>query len=68
MTLKLGEQLLDSKPERLELLFFDPQRRGPAVVTLDQQAEGAVARLTNRLGLQPRRRPEDVLGVKHHPG
>ena len=68
MTLKLGQQLLDGQAERLQLLFFNPQRRGPPIVALDQQAEGAVARLTNRLGLQPRGRPEDVLGVKHHPG
>jgi hypothetical protein len=27
-----------------------------------------VARLTNRLGLQPGGGPEEVLGVKHHPG
>src|SRR5450631_1520219 len=40
VALKLSQQLLDSQPERLQLLFFDPQRRSPAVVTFDQQAEG----------------------------
>jgi hypothetical protein len=63
--LKLGEQLLDCQSQRLKLFFFDPQRRGAPIVAFDEQAEGAVARLTNRLGLQPRHRPEDVLGVKH---
>ena len=63
--MKLGQQLLDSQTECLKLFFFHPQRCRAPILALDQQAKRAVARLTNRLGLQPRGRPEDVLGVKH---
>jgi hypothetical protein len=57
--------LLDGQAERLELLFFDPQRGGAAVIALDEQTKGAVAGLADRLGLKARHRPEGVLGVKH---
>ncbi len=65
MALELGQQLLDGQAERLKLLLFHPQRRRAPIIALDQQPKRSVARLTNRLGLQSRGRPEDVLGVKH---
>ena len=67
-TLEFGQQLLDSQSERLQLLLLDPQHSGAPVVAFDHDAEGAVTRLADRLGLQPGGRAEDVLGVKHHPG
>jgi hypothetical protein len=63
--LKLGQELLDGQSECLKLLLFDPQCRRAAIITFDEQAKCAVARLTNRLGLQARGRPEGILGVKH---
>ena len=68
VTLEISQQLLDRQAERLQLLLLDPQRSGAPVVAFDHDAEGAVTRLADRLGLQPRGRAEDVLGVKHHPG
>jgi len=56
---------LDGQTEGLQLFLFHPERRGSPVITFDQQAERAVARLTNRLSLQTGRWPKDVLGVKH---
>jgi hypothetical protein len=65
LALELGQQLFDRQAERLQLLLLDPQGGGTAVIAFDQQTERALARLTNRLGLQARGRPEGVLGVKH---
>jgi hypothetical protein len=51
VALKFGQQLFDSQAQRLELLLFDPERRGAPIIAFDQQSERAVAGLANRLGL-----------------
>jgi hypothetical protein len=63
--LEFGQQLFDGQAECLELFFFYPHGGRATIVALHQEAEGAVAGLADRLGLEPSGGPEDVLGFKH---
>jgi hypothetical protein len=55
-----GQKLFDQHREGLELLALHPQAGGPALA-LDDDSEGALARLADRVGLQPGDRPELML-------